>query len=65
MDLVWYLRYKRGGGERNLVEWEFSADVRDWESAPAPAKVGKRLYEAFFERELPADRAATTNNITH
>lgn len=65
MDLVWYWRYERGGGERNLLDWEFSAGLRDWDSAPVPAKIGKRLYEGFFQRELPADRAALTNNVVH
>ena|ERR1051326_91783 len=64
-DLVWYWRHKRGGGKSHLPDWEFSTELRDWESAPAPAKIGKHLYEGFFQRGLPADRAALTNNIMH
>jgi hypothetical protein len=65
MDLLWFYRYKRGGGESSLLDWEFSVGVTDWDKAPAPAQVGKRLYEGFFQRELPADRAALTTNIMH
>ena len=65
MDLLWFWRYKRGGGASGLLEWEFSVDLADWEQAPAPAQVGKRLYEGFFQRELPASRAALTTNVMH
>jgi hypothetical protein len=65
MDLVWYRRYKRGGGKSPFLDWEFSAGLSDWEQASAPAKVGKRLYEGLFQRELPARYAAATNSIMH
>src|SRR5262245_22346665 len=65
MDLVWYWRYKRSGGKSHLLDWEFSTDLRDWDSAPAPAKIGKHLYEGFFQRELPGERAAFTNTMMH
>lgn len=65
MDLVWYWRYKRGGGESSLLGWEFSVGLDDWEKASAPAKVGKRLYEGFLQRDLPATYAARTNTIMH
>lgn len=65
MDLVWFARYKRSGGEDNLVDWEFSADLKDWEAAPAPAQVGRRVVEGLFQRELPADTAPLVSNVTH
>jgi hypothetical protein len=65
MDALWFLRYRRGGGEARPTAWEFSADVSDWEQAPAPAQVGKRLVEGLFQRELPAQRAGLINNVTH
>jgi hypothetical protein len=65
MDLLAYLRYKRGGGESRLLDWEFSAGITDWDKAPAPAQVAKRLYEGFFQRKLPAERAALANNLMH
>jgi hypothetical protein len=65
MDAVWYTRYRRGGGPQRFVSWEFSSGLCTWEQAPAPAQVGKRLFEGLFQRELPARRAALVNNITH
>lgn len=65
MDLLWYWRYTRGGGSSSFVDWEFSAGLDDWEKASAPGKLGKRLYEGFLQRELPARWAALTNNAMH
>jgi hypothetical protein len=65
MDMLWFYRYKRGGGEQGLLGWEFSAGLDDWSRAPAPAQVGKRLFEGLFQRELSAHYAALTNNLMH
>jgi len=65
MDLIWFGRYRRGGGTSNLVDWEFSRGLNDWEAAPAPTQVGERLVEGFLQRELKPDKAALTNNATH
>jgi hypothetical protein len=65
MDLVWFYRYKRGGGESGFFDWELSVGLDDWSKASAPAQVGKRLYEAFFQHELSPRWAALTNNIMH
>jgi hypothetical protein len=65
MDLLLYGRYRKGGGTTGFLRWEFSADVQSWDQAPAPAHVGKRLYEGLFQRELPDSRAALVNNLTH
>ena len=65
MDLLWFGRYRRGGGDHDFRRWEFSADIKSWDQAPAPAIVGKRLVEGFFQTELPDDRAALVNNVTH
>jgi hypothetical protein len=65
MDALWFSRYRRAGGDNDFAEWEFSSTVCSWDQAPAPAQVGKRLFEGLFKRELPASRAALVNNITH
>ena len=65
MDGVWFRRYKRGGGDSDFASWELSSGLCTWENAPAPALVGKRLVEGLFHVELPAERAALVNNITH
>jgi hypothetical protein len=65
MDTVLFARYRRGGGENRFDQWESSAGLSDWEQAPAPAQVGKRLVEGLFGQQLPATRARLVNNVTH
>ena len=65
MDALLYERYKRAGGESNAYNWEFSAGLTDWDEAPAPAQVGKRLVEGLFDIELPPKFVPLVNNVTH
>jgi hypothetical protein len=65
MDALWFARYRRGNGASSPLAWEFSADIPEWEQAPAPAQVGKRLVEGLFQVQLPARRAGLMNNGTH
>jgi hypothetical protein len=65
MDALWFYRYKRGGGESGLLQWEFSVGLDNWDDASAPGKLGKRLFEAVFRRELSARWAPLTNNVMH
>jgi hypothetical protein len=65
MDLLLFARYRRDGGASGFRRYEFSGDVDSWDQAPAPALVGKRLVEGLFGVELPDDRAALVNNVTH
>jgi hypothetical protein len=65
MDAVLYARYRRAQGQEGFERWEFASDVDSWEHAPAPAQVGKRLFEGLFQRELPPQRARLVDNITH
>jgi hypothetical protein len=65
MDASLFARYRRGGGDGRFAPWEFSSGLSDWEQAPAPAQVGKRLVEGLFQLKLPPERAALVNNVTH
>ena len=65
LDTLQFARYKRGGGTTRFVDWEFSSGVTNWDEAPAPAHVGKRLVEGLFQVELPPTRARLVNNLTH
>jgi hypothetical protein len=64
MDLVQFARDRAGGDERGFLAWELAPGL-DWESAPAPAHIGKRLVEGLFQVRLPDERAALTNGIVH
>lgn len=65
MDLVWYSRYRQSGGEQSFVEWDLASGVDDYENAPAPAQVGKRIVEGFFATELDAKTARSMTNFVH
>jgi hypothetical protein len=65
MDMVWYMRYRRGGGKERFLDWELSTGLTSWDNAPAPALVGKRLLEGFSGKTLPPERAAFVNNVMH
>jgi hypothetical protein len=65
MDTLLFARYRRSGGADGPYEWESSAGVTDWERAPAPAHVGKRLVEGLFGVQLQPSRARLVNNATH
>lgn len=64
MDVVWYVRFKREGGDQRFVEWEFVTKP-DWNDVSAPGQVGKRLLEGFLQRDLPPERAPVVNNVMH
>lgn len=41
------------------------SDRDPWESAPVPAKVGKRLIEGLFRRPVPPERIEMLTNVMH
>jgi hypothetical protein len=65
MDVFLFARYRSGGGKSTPEEWEFSKGLSSWEDAPAPALVGKRLWEGLFQVELSPTRARLVNNVMH
>jgi hypothetical protein len=65
MDLVWFARYKRAGGQQSLLAWETAEGVDTWNDASPPGQLGKRLAEAVLQRELPDQWARTMTNVVH
>ncbi len=65
MDLLWFYRYKRGGGGDGFLDWEFSRGLARWEDAGPPAQIGKRLFEALSQRQLADERAGLVNDVMH
>jgi hypothetical protein len=65
MDLLWYSRYRRSGGDTGFIEWEFSAEPDSWDTAPAPARFGRRLIVGILQRDVPLERAGLVNNVMH
>jgi hypothetical protein len=64
MDLVWYGRYRAGGGDSSFGDWEFRSEIDGFEHAPAPAKVGK-IVASKVNIDLPDSAASLTNNVVH
>jgi hypothetical protein len=64
LDAVHYLKYRRGGGTESPLAWEF-APVDNWEQAPDPGQVAKRVIEGFTQRELPDRWAWLTSTVAH
>ena len=65
MDLVWFARYRRGGGTQGLLAWETAEGVDKWDDASAPGQVGRRLVEGLTQEELPDRWARTMTNVVH
>jgi hypothetical protein len=51
-DTVQYLLQRPAGGQESFWRWEF-APVDNWDQAPDPGQVAKRLIEGFNQRKLP------------
>lgn len=64
LDAVHYLKYRRGGGTDSPAAWEF-APVENWEAAPDPGQVAKRVIEGFTQRKLPDRSAWLISTIAH
>src|ERR1700750_1156195 len=64
LDAVQYLKYRRAGGTDSPVAWEF-APVENWEAAPDPGQVAKRVIEGFTQRKLPDRSAWLISTIAH
>ena len=65
MDGLWYARHRREGGREPFVAWEVTSQITDWEAAPAPARMGRKLIGVVTGRDVPVERAAAVNNVMH
>jgi hypothetical protein len=64
LDAVHYKKYRRSGGTKSPVAWEF-APVENWEAAPDPGQVVRRVIEGFTQRKLPDRSAWLISTIAH
>src|SRR5262245_1851745 len=65
MDLVWYRRYKREGGNSELWEVELGAGVASWSDASAPGQLGRKALRAVLGEDPPDAWARPTTNVVH
>jgi len=64
MDLLWWRRYRSGGGGDGFIDWEFASGVASFDEASAPGRVGQHAA-ALVGIDLPDDAAAATTNVVH
>jgi hypothetical protein len=64
MDLVWYRRFRAGGGTQSFVPWETSEGTAGYEGAPAPARTAKAVAD-LVGIDLPEGSARSVNNAVH
>jgi len=64
MDLVWYRRYRSGGGTQPFIPWETSEGTDGYEHAAAPARTAKAVAD-MLGIDLPDSSARTVNNVVH
>jgi hypothetical protein len=64
MDLVWYGRYRKGGGDASFPDWEFRSSIDGFDDAPAPAQVAK-ILATKANIDLPDSAAPLANNVVH
>jgi len=65
MDLLLYVRYRRGGGKDPFLRWELAGGVMGWADASAPGQLGEKVERAVTGREPPERWARTTTNVVH
>jgi hypothetical protein len=65
MDLVWYRRYRSGGGEQGFWAWETGEAIATWDHASAPGKAGRKVAEALLRHPLPDRWARPMTNAVH
>jgi hypothetical protein len=65
MDLLWYYRYRRGGGTHGFWDWETAAGLEGYDTSSAPAQVGRKLFHALTGEDPPASSARLATNIMH
>jgi hypothetical protein len=64
MDLVWYRRYRDGGGEDSFTDWDLSTDTASFEEASAPGQVAKKAADAVG-LDLPDSSAGVATDVMH
>jgi len=65
MDLVWFGRFRRDGGQQGLYEWETGKGITGWDGASDPGKVGQWILRKIVRHDINDDWARSMSNIMH
>lgn len=65
MDLLWWSRHRRSGGEDRFSEWDISSgSTASFDEASAPGQVGRRAAR-LVGVDLPDEVAGVTTDVVH
>jgi hypothetical protein len=64
MDLLWFRRFRTGGGSQSFLAWETSDGLDGYDAAPAPARTAKAVA-GMAGIDLPDESARAANNAVH
>jgi hypothetical protein len=64
MDLLWFMRSRRGGETASLWDWETARSTTDFAGASAPAQIAQRVA-SLAGHPLPDRTARTATNTVH
>jgi hypothetical protein len=64
MDLLWYRRFRAGGGTQPFAAWETSEGTDAYEGAAAPARTAQAVA-GLAGITLPDSSARMVNNVVH
>jgi hypothetical protein len=65
MDALWFQRYRRDGGTDGVWRWETAGAVTNWEQAPAPGQLGRKVLQVVTRRPPPDAWARPVTNLLH
>jgi hypothetical protein len=65
MDLVWYRRFRKGGGDQGFYAWETGKSIKGWDEVSDPGKV-RELIARKAVGHVPDDHwARSATNFVH
>lgn len=65
MDLVWFSRYRRGGGTDGFYKWDSAHGTTSYDSASAPAQVWRIVRTRLTGSKPPDSSARAMTNLVH
>jgi hypothetical protein len=65
LDLVNYRRARQKGSDEPFAQWEIVRDLKSWDDAPAPGRVGRKILATVTGEDPPVQQAAAASNVMH
>ena len=65
MDLVWFRRFRQGGGEEGLYQWETGKGIINWDNATEPGKFAHLILRSLSGHDVDGRWARSATNVVH